>query len=136
MSHILLKEIIVTDEGILNKIVNSTACVVGLFLGSTNNGNAETWTYCGKSMSPAMPAASEYEPKKIEIEKLSWNKLEIGMVAVYKHKTGYYIIHRLFKQISPNEWWVKGDNNHSPDNDYVTPKNYVGVVKNVPPKHK
>lgn len=134
MGNILLTELIAVNEGIFKNIINKTVFVVGMLLGHATDSHAEIYQYYGKSMVPALPEAPKSSPKVITVEKIPWDKLKIGMVVAYKHKTAGVVFHRIFKQVSKNEWWTKGDNNFRPDNDYVTPENYLGVVKNVPDK--
>jgi hypothetical protein len=142
MKQIILTELMATNENIFKNVMGTATLVAGMFFGMAPNGHGEIWTYTGKSMVPAMPRASASEPKKIEVvpkSEFPWEKLEIGMVVVFKRdKFRYskddYTIHRLIKKIDATHWWTKGDANPLPDNEYVTPENYVGVVKNVPAK--
>ena len=79
----------------------------------------------GGSMVPAIPAFKH----AVMVSKPLFGDLKKGMVVVYVHpKHGQIVCHRLFKQMSPTEWWAKGDANPLPDDAYVTPTNYVGVV--------
>lgn len=78
----------------------------------------------GRSMLPTLPAA----PTPIVVEKIPFTALRKGDVVVYDNAKQGRTCHRIFRKMSATEWWAKGDHNHFPDVDYVTPQNLVGRV--------
>lgn len=79
----------------------------------------------GKSMLPSIPDRC---PARINTEaKFSDIKSADVLVFVSSKHPGVLVEHRAFKRLAGG-WWTKGDNNRSPDDELVTPENFVGIV--------
>jgi signal peptidase I len=52
-------------------------------------------------------------------------------IVLYVSETGQMIVHRVMEKRKDGSLWTLGDNNHRPDREYVTKKNYIGKVCSV-----
>ena len=55
------------------------------------------------------------------------SQVKIGQVVVYRHSKAGLVAHRVI-EAKKGHLWTKGDSNRMPDDEYVTAKNYLGVV--------
>jgi hypothetical protein len=62
------------------------------------------------------------------IHPTSYFMLRAGMAVVYRNRQGTTVAHMLVER-SENGWLARGLNNAEPDDDLVTAKNLIGVVK-------
>ena len=76
----------------------------------------------GRSMVPVLPVKRVH----VVVDKVHFSELKADDVVIYKHSRWGLTTHRLFRKMGERSWWAKGDANHLPDDEYVTPENYVG----------
>jgi hypothetical protein len=77
----------------------------------------------GQSMAPLYSHGTA-----IVVREQSFVTLRPGMAVVYRNRCGHYIAHSLVEQLREG-WIATGLNNAEPDDELVTPRNLVGVVK-------
>lgn len=76
----------------------------------------------GASMEPAYPAGTA-----LVVEERGYRELRAGMCAVYRNAQGFYVAHVVVERL-PKGWVAIGLNNAREDEDYITPRNFVGVI--------
>jgi signal peptidase I len=77
----------------------------------------------GESMLPY------YRPGTVMVvHPTSYFMLRPGMAVVYRNQQGTAVAHMLVERLE-NGWLARGLNNAEPDDDLVTAKNLIGVVK-------
>lgn len=60
--------------------------------------------------------------------------IQVGDVIVWRHSRAGLVLHVVFKRLPDGSLWTRGTHNRLPDDEAVTPVNYVGRVANLPPK--
>jgi signal peptidase I len=63
----------------------------------------------------------------VVVRPLAFNRLEAGMLVIYRNRFGETVAHRLLTR-TPNGWRAKGQANDKPDSSLVTPANFIGIV--------
>lgn len=63
----------------------------------------------------------------IVVHERHFQTLKAGMPVVYRNSRGFYVAHVLLENIRGG-WLVIGLNSREPDDDLVTPANFVGVI--------
>lgn len=88
------------------------------------NGTRQTYEFSGRSMLPAFALHGTV----IVNTAAKFEDIRNGDVVVYvAEKFGrIQVSHRAFKRM-PGGWWTKGDANPLPDDELVTPINFVGI---------
>ena len=77
----------------------------------------------GKSMEPMYVSGTA-----IVVHEQAYSTLRAGMPVVYRNSRGYYVAHMLVEEMR-NGWVAIGVNNSEPDQELVTPRNFVGVIQ-------
>lgn len=65
------------------------------------------------------------------ITKEPFDNISVRDIVLYASEKGQMIVHRVMEKRKDGSLWTLGDNNHRPDREYVTPKNYIGKVCSV-----
>ena len=65
------------------------------------------------------------------ITKEPFENISVRDIVLYMSEKGQLIVHRVMEKRKDGSLWTLGDNNHRPDNEYVTSKKYVGKVCSV-----
>jgi hypothetical protein len=63
----------------------------------------------------------------IVVREQSFRSLRAGMAVVYRSRANRYVAHLLVEELAGG-WLASGLNNPTPDDELVTPANFVGVV--------
>jgi signal peptidase I len=67
----------------------------------------------------------------VVMTKEPFENIAVRDIVLYMSATGNLIVHRVMEKRKDGSLWTLGDNNHRPDREYVTKKNYVGKVCSV-----
>jgi len=67
----------------------------------------------------------------IVMTKEPFENITVRDIVLYVSEEGRMIVHRVMEKRKDGSLWTLGDNNHRPDREYVTKKNYVGKVCSV-----
>ncbi len=73
-------------------------------------------------MEPAYPQGTA-----LVVQEHSYRTLRPGMSVVYRNTEGFYVAHMVLERL-PKGWLAMGLNSVDPDDELVTPRNFVGVV--------